>query len=246
METTREGHVSVQILDDDTTNVPFGRRLSDEKVVADVQKELIKYSEVQSNIEKLTAMGFDKDMASMALIYADTIDLAIEYLTADKAVDKHNFIRGDHEELCAICFQNRALHTSTVVNGGDEEEKKQFVRKLSSERKIVVPVEAKEHKEDERLCTICFCPVEFDDQMAILSCSHFFCRDCISKWIESRTNEGKIAGKFIFCPNDACRKPLEEAEIQKFASEEIWAKYQRIQTSHLVERDPNARWCPNP
>jgi hypothetical protein len=249
-DTTREGHVSVHIVEDEMANIPgelnMGRQLSEDKMVADVQKQLIKLSEVQNNVESLVAMGFERDIAQIALIYTDTIDSALEYLTADKAVDKHNFIRGDREDLCAICFLNLSLHTSAVVKGFEEEEKQAVIRNFAAERQVVKPVEVKENKDDERLCTICFCPVESEDQLAVLSCSHFFCRECISRWIESRTNDGKIAGKFIFCPNDACRSPFEDAEIQKFASEETLAKYQRIQTNHLVERNPNARWCPNP
>jgi hypothetical protein len=243
---TEPGHVVIGVQDDMPSIEPqVKRQLSDDPAVAEVQKQLFRQSEMRENVELLVSMGFEREKADIACIYAQDVNIVVEYLTADLAVDKHNFIRGDHEELCAICFQNRALHTSGVEN--EVEEKNvvpQMIQKKSSEKeKAETPLEK---KDEERMCLICFCPIENDESMAIIWCGHFFCRECISKWIEARASEGKVSTRFIVCPQESCRAPFSEEEIKKFASEDVYLKYARIQQSHLVDQNPNARWCSNP
>jgi hypothetical protein len=223
---------------------PVQRSYSQDAVIANVQKQMEKFSEMSTTAQALVEMGFSLDEAQVACIYSKDLNSAVDFLTVDKSVDKHNFIAGDHAEVCAICFKERALHTSSI-----EVEEKKMMPPISAAPKIDEPkpqVQDELRSKSAPLCLICFCSIEGVDQMATLKCGHFFCKQCIAMWIESRTNDGKVAQKFISCPDEGCRRPLYINEIQSLASPEIWAKFQRFQNNHNVDRDPNARWCSNP
>jgi len=93
------------------------------------------------------------------------------------------------------------------------------------------------------VCQICFCEYE-EKEVEILSCTHFFCKDCISGWIRSQVSDGKVSQNQIFCPNVDCKKPIDADVIEARSDPEVLEKYRRFTFAMEVDRDKNATWCP--
>ncbi|KAI8631805.1 hypothetical protein F5Y19DRAFT_492755 [Xylariaceae sp. FL1651] len=94
-------------------------------------------------------------------------------------------------------------------------------------------------------CTACFetKPVS-EFQLATLTprCDHraTLCRECVTSSLESQTSNGLM--KRLSCPE--CLEILTYEEIQKFATPEIFKRYQKFTVDQLVSKIHNFIWCP--
>ena len=98
-------------------------------------------------------------------------------------------------------------------------------------------------RSDEQLktCDICY-EEKPNSQFFGLSCGHKFCKVCLSEHLQENIANGQVVK--IPCMQHGCQVQFEEADVQKFGSEEIFKKYVRFKLNIVVDLDPNLRWCP--
>jgi len=127
--------------------------------------------------------------------------------------------------------------------GGQEEE-------LWKESSIPDPHKVKKLKKIEPNqnyeCTICMEEYPGNKMKQIL-CSHMFCKDCWSGYLECTINEGQVT--VIACPGRDCLLQLDESTITKMLREktkgkELLAKYHQLIANAYVNDSKNVRWCP--
>eukprot|EP00475_Leptophrys_vorax_P037949 TRINITY_DN6609_c0_g1_i1.p1 TRINITY_DN6609_c0_g1~~TRINITY_DN6609_c0_g1_i1.p1 ORF type:complete len:431 (-),score=92.59 TRINITY_DN6609_c0_g1_i1:35-1327(-) len=226
--TELDDHVNIEMED-----LPHQERL-------DLGRELSEASQIAAVVQQLHSMGFSDEQSTVAAFYGKSIDGALEFLTSDRAAHAHLFIPGDTREICAICFQFEADHTAKMNLNNKPQERKEPEKKIDMEKVMAnLPVITG----NGMVCQICFCEYQ-ENEIEILKCTHFFCKDCISGWIRTQVTDGKVSDKQIFCPNVECKQPIEAQVIEDLSPPEIWEKYQRFTFALEVDRDKNATWCP--
>jgi hypothetical protein len=95
------------------------------------------------------------------------------------------------------------------------------------------------------LCQICFCEYS-EEETEILSCKHFFCKECIKNWIKSQICDGKVSDFQLFCPNVECKQPIDTEIIEKLSDPETMIKYRKFSKNLEIDKDKSKIWCPNP
>jgi hypothetical protein len=229
---SKDGYVAIAVRDDE--DIP---RLN-------LAREISESSRINQAMNTLTSMGFTEQQSSVAAFYGrHSVTDAVEFLIADKNPHNHRFIpQGDDPERadnCAICLLTRDAHFT------DNETSSVQVRRESAEIKIDlehVKANLPRRSGTGSVCQICFCDFE-EKELEFLVCSHFFCKECISKWIEAQVGDGKVSAKQICCPNVQCKKPIEVEVIEARAAPDVLEKYKRYVLSKKVEVDKNATWC---
>ena len=113
-------------------------------------------------------------------------------------------------------------------------------------------------------CSICICPIgetntieEGEEPLpaiAMLSCGHFLCRDCLDSYIDSKTTTGQA----IICPE--CRAPfdrrqdvklisvdirVDEMDVEDEDERELIEEYKEIAKSFSGEGPARFQWTPS-
>ena len=89
-------------------------------------------------------------------------------------------------------------------------------------------------------CAVCYTDYTLEE-LVRLECGHAYCRDCIHTWIQVSVIDGELQPR---CPHPPCRKVMSEDFIQDTVQESVWDKYLRYKIIQQVDRNPDARWCP--
>jgi len=86
-------------------------------------------------------------------------------------------------------------------------------------------------------------PLEDSARSATVKCKHDpnACRDCLAAFLADAINNGRW--QEIICPDPTCKEELGAADVQAFASREVFQKYEELVTMQRLSRLPNFRWC---
>jgi len=94
------------------------------------------------------------------------------------------------------------------------------------------------------MCEICYMNYEVKDMHGLPTCSHKFCLNCITDYLNYNISNGQV--KIIKCADQSCTKEYTREDIRKFGSKEIYEKYLRFKENLDVNLNPDLRWCPRP
>lgn len=87
------------------------------------------------------------------------------------------------------------------------------------------------------ICPICVS--EYDDNAITLDCDHQFCRNCLSRYIRDKIDDGE---KEIQCPYEDCDDQIAEEKIGEIVSDEWLKKY--VKLHNYLENEAYSQ-CPN-
>mmetsp|Transcript_8487 Transcript_8487/g.26631 ORF Transcript_8487/g.26631 Transcript_8487/m.26631 type:complete len:526 (+) Transcript_8487:30-1607(+) len=94
------------------------------------------------------------------------------------------------------------------------------------------------------------CPTCMDDTPKsggfALSCSHWFCRDCWSGYVQVAATDGKPVTE-LRCQMNKCFERVRKSDILGFlSSDELKERVEEFWTRSFVEKSKELRWCPAP
>ncbi|EAR98585.2 Ibr domain protein (macronuclear) [Tetrahymena thermophila SB210] len=99
-------------------------------------------------------------------------------------------------------------------------------------------------KDEGKLYTCQICCQEFlgSEFYRLTICSHNFCMQCIQAYIINKINCSEVLN--IVCPQVSCGAKIQDLQIQKVISPDLFEKYMRFKKIMVLNQDPNIRWCP--
>jgi hypothetical protein len=94
-----------------------------------------------------------------------------------------------------------------------------------------------------RDCAVCGESTPIISLPSLSSCTHEAqtCSNCYATWISSRLEES--GWQEVKCPGTSCRTHLTHEEIKAYATQEVFERYDTLQTRGVLSLDPNFRWC---
>ena len=112
--------------------------------------------------------------------------------------------------------------------------------------KIEIPKETLELFESPNVCRICFSNQVNPQNIAQISCGHFFCDNCIKTYLTNKIMNGQVLD--IKCLLGGCPKRYNDEEIQANVTEEIFKKYKKFRNIQIKLCNPNKIYinCPFP
>jgi hypothetical protein len=206
-----------------------------------LNEEIAQASKFEQILNQLEEFGFSKENAICGALVGKDLELAIEFLVGNRQVDKHSFVPGNSMDLCVICGESEENHTKIEFKS---EENKEFEKVKINLEKMNLDLDVPKVTGDGTLCGICFCEFVNEDELQILGCQHFFCKNCITEWIKVQISDGKVLEHQIFCPNVECRKPIEMPIIEKLSDATTLQKFQKFSRNIEIEKDKSKMWCP--
>ncbi|KAF2489028.1 hypothetical protein BU16DRAFT_221230 [Lophium mytilinum] len=98
----------------------------------------------------------------------------------------------------------------------------------------------------KRECAVCAESYPIPDLPSLMNCEHEpqVCNECYQGWIASELNSK--SWKEIKCPEEGCKQILCHAEVQEYATSEVYAKFDALSAREALNDDPNFRWCRGP
>ena len=95
--------------------------------------------------------------------------------------------------------------------------------------------------EDEKFeCQICSDIIETKDFIPLFSCEHLFHKECLSKYIETQLEVKKFP---IFCPNEECKKEIDERDLEDILSSALFSKYNKFRMESFIESKSDEFSC---
>ena len=74
--------------------------------------------------------------------------------------------------------------------------------------------------------------------------THKYCRICYDDYLNEKIgNTGKIK---LVCMDSGCDNEFTDKDIRRFASDELYEKYNKFKTNFKVEEDENLKFCSKP
>ncbi|KZC14008.1 PREDICTED: E3 ubiquitin-protein ligase RNF14-like [Dufourea novaeangliae] len=99
-----------------------------------------------------------------------------------------------------------------------------------------------EFKKNFYTCKICFVDKIGEHCTQFLPCTHVFCNDCISGYLEVRIKDGNVQN--ICCPEEKCSSEATPAQIKDLVSSELFAKYDSILLNATLDTMMDIVYCP--
>ncbi|XP_053989728.1 E3 ubiquitin-protein ligase RNF14-like [Hylaeus volcanicus] len=99
-----------------------------------------------------------------------------------------------------------------------------------------------EFKKNFYTCKVCFVDKIGEHCTQFLPCSHVFCNDCISGYLEVRIKDGNVQN--ICCPQEKCASEATPAQIKDLVSSELFEKYDSILLNATLDTMPDIVYCP--
>jgi ariadne-1 len=97
----------------------------------------------------------------------------------------------------------------------------------------------------DMLCELCY--VDYpSSQLRGLECSHFFCVDCYSGYLEDKVTTAGIECIFTTCPDASCPLIVGEDMFKALLTPSLFNKYRNFVIRSYVERRTFVKWCPSP
>ncbi|XP_014443324.1 cullin-9 isoform X2 [Tupaia chinensis] len=95
------------------------------------------------------------------------------------------------------------------------------------------------------LCPVCVSPLQPDDDLPTLCCSHYCCKSCWNEYLTTRIEQNLVLN--CTCPITACPAQPTAAFIRAIVSSpEVISKYEKALLRGYVESCSNLTWCTNP
>ena len=97
-------------------------------------------------------------------------------------------------------------------------------------------------------CPICFCEEEPENSCVLASCSHAFCVECISTFVQGKVTEGQVTPEDLKCPciePERCGVSLVPSDVKRcLASTHERERYERLAFNRVVEAEDDMGTCP--
>ncbi|KAK2580463.1 hypothetical protein KPH14_006205 [Odynerus spinipes] len=91
-------------------------------------------------------------------------------------------------------------------------------------------------------CKVCFTDKLGEHCMKFLPCSHIFCKDCISGYMEVKIKDGSVQS--ISCPEEKCTSEATPGQVKDLVSPEMFAKYDSILLNVTLDTMTDIVYCP--
>ena len=100
----------------------------------------------------------------------------------------------------------------------------------------------------EITCPICFCETEADEAAVLASCSHAFCVECLSQYVQAKVTAGEVLSEQLACPcvePKRCAVPLVPQDVRRcLVSEHDRERYERLSFNRCIEAEDDLGSCP--
>ncbi|KAJ8107199.1 hypothetical protein OPT61_g9031 [Boeremia exigua] len=92
-------------------------------------------------------------------------------------------------------------------------------------------------------CAVCgdkFLEIDLAD---LSDCTHNpdVCKACLLQWLEAQLES--TTWEQMQCPSDGCGQILTHSDVRKYASEELFTRYDELSMRAFLSADPNFRYC---
>ena len=99
-----------------------------------------------------------------------------------------------------------------------------------------------EFKRNFYTCKVCFADKIGEHCTQFLPCSHVFCKDCITGYLEVRIKDGNVQN--IGCPEEKCTSEASPAQIKDLVSSELFTKYDSVLLNATLDTMSDIIYCP--
>lgn len=97
-------------------------------------------------------------------------------------------------------------------------------------------------------CPICLCEFAVDEGVCLTACSHAFCQECISTYVEKKAKDGEVLEEQMCCPHtepSPCALPLAPQDVLRcLADPAERQRYERLTLQRCVESGKDMACCP--
>ncbi|KAF7407221.1 hypothetical protein HZH66_001758 [Vespula vulgaris] len=206
------------------------------------------------NIEQCISMNYIYTSYKIALEKAQNFQKHIEEQSSQKHLEEHEAI------------ETIAKDTSSKRSSSNKNSEKELQRQRYKERKpkkidkrafsdcpfgknpiqfLIDYNEKRNHIEFNKslyTCKICFTDKLGEHCIKFLPCSHIFCKNCISDYLEIKIKDGSVQN--ISCPEEKCTSEATPGQIKDLVSPEMFAKYDSILLNVTLDTMSDIIYCP--
>ena len=139
--------------------------------------------------------------------------------------------------------KNINIYTSNLISSTSSQSER---KKRLDFGKIQIPKETLLLFDSPDVCRICFSNKVNPNNIAQISCGHFFCDNCIKTYLTNKIINGQVLD--IKCLLGGCPKRYSEEEINANVEEEVFKKYKKFKNIQIKLSNPNKIYvnCPFP
>ena len=139
--------------------------------------------------------------------------------------------------------KNINIYTSNLISSTSSQSER---KKRLDFGKIQIPKETLLLFDSPDVCRICFSNKVNPNNIAQISCGHFFCDNCIKTYLTNKIINGQVLD--IKCLLGGCPKRYSEEEIEANVEEEVFKKYKKFKNIQIKLSNPNKIYvnCPFP
>ena len=139
--------------------------------------------------------------------------------------------------------KNINIYTSNLISSTSSQSER---KKRLDFGKIQIPKETLLLFDSPDICRICFSNKVNPNNIAQISCGHFFCDNCIKTYLTNKIINGQVLD--IKCLLGGCPKRYSEEEIKANVEEEVFKKYKKFKNIQIKLSNPNKIYvnCPFP
>ena len=139
--------------------------------------------------------------------------------------------------------KNINIYTSNLISSTSSQSER---KKRLDFGKIQIPKEILLLFDSPDICRICFSNKVNPNNIAQISCGHFFCDNCIKTYLTNKIINGQVLD--IKCLLGGCPKRYSEEEINANVEEEVFKKYKKFKNIQIKLSNPNKIYvnCPFP
>jgi hypothetical protein len=139
--------------------------------------------------------------------------------------------------------KNINIYTSNLISSTSSQSER---KKRLDFGKIQIPKETLLLFDSPDVCRICFSNKVNPNNIAQISCGHFFCDNCIKTYLTNKIINGQVLD--IKCLLGGCPKRYSEEEIKANVEEEVFKKYKKFKNIQIKLSNPNKIYvnCPFP
>ena len=95
-----------------------------------------------------------------------------------------------------------------------------------------------------QICLICTETLAGSECIRLHNCGHFYCRVCLSNYVQMTLNNGNF-GEKLHCPDNQCKQALLPTEVrQAVPNDEMYERYERITLQNGLATMSDVTWCP--
>ncbi|XP_066600300.1 E3 ubiquitin-protein ligase RNF14-like [Prorops nasuta] len=91
-------------------------------------------------------------------------------------------------------------------------------------------------------CKICFTEKVGERCTKFMPCSHVFCKECMTNYLEVRIKDGAVIN--INCPEEKCLSEASHSQIKNLLSPELFARYDSILLNATLNTMTDILYCP--